>query len=387
MYELKIPNNLESIIEVKITKIYKSVGDSISIDEVFCEIETDKVSIEVTSQESGTIHSINIKEQDTVSKDKVLAIIDTQNSSLKKTNKSKNQPKIKNKESTRTNNCNNNNIKYSPQINTQQEVFFLNSFPKINIKDILQPILEESIYEAPLNSKIQELSTLKKTSIKNLKISQLIAASTTTYNEFILDNLINYRENTQKKDNQKISFNAFFLKAVSIALSEFPILNSQLHNQSIYTPNNHNLAIAISSNYGLVTPVIKEVETKSINEINEEIKTLAEKANNKLLTLKDLTEGTFTLTNGGIYGSMLSTPIINYPQSAILGLHKIQKKPIVITNNNKDNIEIASTMYVSLSYDHRIIDGKDSVSFLSMIKAIIENPQYYFKKKLTKKNI
>lgn len=387
MYELKIPNNLESIIEVKITKIYKSVGDSISIDEVFCEIETDKVSIEVTSQESGTIHSINIKEQDTVSKDKVLAIIDTQNSSLKKTNKSKNHTKTNSKEFASTNNFNTNTIKDSPQINTQQDVFFLNSFPKINIKDILQPILEESIYEAPLNSKIQELSTLKKTSIKNLKISQLIAASTTTYNEFILDNLINYRENTQKKDNQKISFNAFFLKALSIALSEFPILNSQLHNQSIYTPNNHNLAIAISSNYGLVTPVIKEVETKSVNEINEEIKTLAEKANNKLLTLKDLTEGTFTLTNGGIYGSMLSTPIINYPQSAILGLHKIQKKPIVITNNNKDNIEIASTMYVSLSYDHRIIDGKDSVSFLSMIKAIIENPQYYFKKKLTNKNI
>ena len=380
MYELKIPNNLESIIEVKITKIYKNVGDSISIDEVFCEIETDKVSIEVTSQETGTIHSINIKEQDTISKDKVLAIIDTQNSSIKKTNKSKNQPKINNKESTRTNNFNNNNTTYSPQINAQQDVFFLNSSPKINIKDILQPILEESIYEAPLNSQIQELSTLKKTSIKNLKISQLIAASTTTYNEFVLDNIISYRDNIQKKDNQKVSFNAFFLKALSIALSEFPILNSQLHNQSIYTPNNHNLAIAISSNYGLVTPVIKEVETKSINEINEEIKTLAEKANNKLLTLKDLTEGTFTLTNGGIYGSMLSTPIINYPQSAILGLHKIQKKPIVITNNNKDNIEIASTMYVSLSYDHRIIDGKDSVSFLSMIKDIIENPQYYFKK-------
>jgi 2-oxoglutarate dehydrogenase E2 component (dihydrolipoamide succinyltransferase) len=131
MYELKIPNNLESIIEVKITKIYKNVGDSISIDEVFCEIETDKVSIEVTSQETGTIHSINIKEQDTISKDKVLAIIDTQNSSIKKTNKSKNHTKTNSKEFASTNNFNTNTIKDSPQINTQQDVFFLNSFPKI----------------------------------------------------------------------------------------------------------------------------------------------------------------------------------------------------------------------------------------------------------------
>jgi 2-oxoglutarate dehydrogenase E2 component (dihydrolipoamide succinyltransferase) len=199
-------------------------------------------------------------------------------------------------------------------------------------------------------------------------------AMLTTFNEIDMGQLMELRSTYQQpfveKYGFKIGFMSFFAKAVSIALSEYPLINSMIDGEDIVTPNYHDIGIAVQTPKGLMVPIIRNVETLDIQTIEREIKDLAEKARDKKLTLQEMTGGTFTITNGGIFGSLMSTPILNPPQSAILGMHSIKDRPVAV--NGK--VEIRPMMYVALSYDHRIIDGKDSVGFLVKVKELIEDP-------------
>ena len=199
-------------------------------------------------------------------------------------------------------------------------------------------------------------------------------AMLTTFNEVDMSAIVELRNRYQKafteKNGFKLGFNAFFAKAVSTALTQHPSVNSMIDGEEIVTPKYHDIGIAVSSPKGLMVPVIRNVETLSVAQIEGAIKELAEKARDKRLTVQEMTGGTFTITNGGVFGSMMSTPIINPPQSAILGLHAIKDRPVAI----EGTVQIRPMMYLALSYDHRIIDGKDSVGFLVKIKDLIENP-------------
>jgi 2-oxoglutarate dehydrogenase E2 component (dihydrolipoamide succinyltransferase) len=199
-------------------------------------------------------------------------------------------------------------------------------------------------------------------------------AMLTTFNEVDMSQVMELRNRYQKafteKHGLKLGFNAFFAKAVSLALAQHPSVNSMIDGEDIITPDYHDIGIAVSSPKGLMVPVIRNVETMSLARIEQAIKELADKARDKRLTVQEMSGGTFTITNGGVFGSMMSTPIINPPQSAILGLHAIKDRPVAI--NGK--VEIRPMMYIALSYDHRIIDGKDSVGFLVKVKEMVENP-------------
>jgi 2-oxoglutarate dehydrogenase E2 component (dihydrolipoamide succinyltransferase) len=199
-------------------------------------------------------------------------------------------------------------------------------------------------------------------------------AMLTTFNEVDMSKIMDLRTRFQKafteKYGYKLGFNAFFAKAVSQALLQHPSINSMIDGEEIVTPKYHDIGIAVSSPKGLMVPIIRNVEMMNVAQIEGSIKDLAEKARDKRLTVQEMTGGTFTITNGGVFGSMMSTPIINPPQSAILGLHAIKDRPVAI----EGKVEIRPMMYIALSYDHRIIDGKDSVGFLVKIKELIENP-------------
>ncbi|MEI7422760.1 MAG: 2-oxoglutarate dehydrogenase complex dihydrolipoyllysine-residue succinyltransferase [Prolixibacteraceae bacterium] len=223
---------------------------------------------------------------------------------------------------------------------------------------------EERVAMTPLRRKLSQ----RLVAVKNE------TAMLTTFNEVDMSKVVDLRNRYQKaftdKHGLKLGFNAFFAKAVSLALAQHPSVNSMIDGEDIITPKYHDIGIAVSSPKGLMVPIIRNVETMSVAQIELAIKDLAEKARDKRLTVQEMTGGTFTITNGGVFGSMMSTPIINPPQSAILGLHAIKDRPVAIDGK----VEIRPMMYIALSYDHRIIDGKDSVGFLVKIKEMIENP-------------
>jgi 2-oxoglutarate dehydrogenase E2 component (dihydrolipoamide succinyltransferase) len=223
---------------------------------------------------------------------------------------------------------------------------------------------EERVAMTPLRRKLSQ----RLVAVKNE------TAMLTTFNEVDMSSIMELRNRFQKafteKYGFKLGFNAFFAKAVSSALSQHPSINSMIDGEEIVTPRYHDIGIAVSSPKGLMVPVIRNVETLSVSQIEGAIKDLADKARDKRLTVQEMTGGTFTITNGGVFGSMMSTPIINPPQSAILGLHAIKDRPVAIDGK----VEIRPMMYLALSYDHRIIDGKDSVGFLVKVKEFIEDP-------------
>ena len=256
----------------------------------------------------------------------------------------------------------------------------LNGLRRISKKDV------ESVLNAPVlvstapSVKISRDSDRTPMSPLRRKLSQRLVAvknetaMLTTFNEIDLSNLMELRKVYQQpfvtKYGFKLGFMSFFTKAVSIALSKHPSVNSLIDDEDIVTPRYHDIGIAVQTPKGLMVPIVRNAETKSIEAIEREIKELAEKARDKKLTVQEMTGGTFTITNGGVFGSLMSTPILNPPQSAILGMHAIKDRPIAVSGK----VEIRPMMYVALSYDHRIIDGKDSVGFLVKVKELIEDP-------------
>ena len=225
---------------------------------------------------------------------------------------------------------------------------------------------------------IIKMTRLRQTIAKRLKSAQENAAMLTTFNEVDMSEIISFRKNNQdefqKKFGVKLGFMSFFVKASVKSLKSYPAINAEIENDDIIYKNYFNISFAVGTDKGLVVPVLKNADEMSFSDIESEIKNLSEKANNGNLSIEDLQGGTFTISNGGVYGSMLSTPILNPPQSGVLGMHNIVERPVVVNNE----IKIRPIMYLALSYDHRIIDGKEAVSFLKEIKQYLEDPEKLF---------
>ena len=345
--DIIVPTLGESIVEATVSKWLRKEGDYVEIDEPIVELETDKVTLEVPASMEGLIEKIDISEGETVEVGQVLG-------SIKKADK---KPSPVEKKETQTKEISEktpNEIKEVSIVNTN-----VSNKNNVNFKE------EERV----------PMSRLRKAIAKRLKDAQNNAAMLTTYNEVDMTEVMKIRTNFQpmfeKKHSVKLGFMSFFVKAVIESLREFPAVNAEINNDEIVYKNYYNIGVAVGTSEGLVVPVLKNAENMSFPEIEKNIVNFGSKARDGSLTISDMSDGTFTISNGGIYGSLMSSPILNPPQSGILGMHKIQKRPVAIG----DNIELRPMMYLALSYDHRIIDGREAVSFLLRVKENIENPQ------------
>ena len=396
--EIKVPSPGESITQVQLAKWLVSDGETVEKDQEIVEIDSDKASFPVTAPEDGVIKIMAI-EGETIAVGAVLAIIEELNGQVQKSKvKNQNEPaKITSPE-----------IAPSPVQNIPVHPFtgspvslhasplalniigekqvnpidLSNAFPgkKITRKDIESFInlkKEQSTTRAFTGSR--EVDRKKLTTLRLKLAERLVAvknqtAMLTTFNEINMQGILKikekYSESFRERFGVGIGFMSFFTKAAIIALKDFPQVNSMLDGDDLVTPRYVDIGIAVSAPKGLVVPVLRNAEMMSIAEIELKIKELAGKARENRITIDDMKGGTFTITNGGVFGSLMSTPILNPPQSAILGMHKIQDRPIALNGQ----IVIAPMMYVALSYDHRVIDGRESVSFLIRIKELLEDP-------------
>ena len=424
--QIIVPALGESVTEATVSKWLKSEGDSVQSDEAIVELETDKVNIEVPSPSSGTLEKISVKEGQTVNVGSLLGSINKSKKStpekteeLKKysppTKKieivQKSEPKIfkENKNSQIKK-----EKKAEPLILTevQEEVKPSNkksssnfvspaarkiaAESKIDLTNVQGSgknglVLKEDLIHLmgkspnPSERKIShgpeeriKMTRLRLTVAKRLKQAQENAAMLTTFNEVDMQEVIsmrnNYKDEFQKKYSVKLGFMSFFVKASVVALKNFPAVNAEIEGDEIIYKNYYNISIAVGTEKGLVVPVLRDVDELSFADIEKNIKIISDKAQNGKLTIEDLQGGTFTISNGGVYGSMLSTPILNPPQSGVLGMHNIVERPTIVDGD----IKIRPIMYLALSYDHRIIDGKDSVSFLKLVKEHLEDPRRLF---------
>ncbi len=428
--KILVPVLGESITEATISKWLKSKGESISADEPIVELETDKVNLEVPSPINGTLTAINFKDGESVEVGAVLGEI-SEGPGDQKQEENKNSDKSEKKKSDNVINFEKekkqdlkifeNVKKEEPLVLTEEEPLVLTkeligkektSSQKVKVlSPAVRKIVEENKIDIqsikgtgrsgqilkgdlislmgsapqPSERKLKygeeeriKMSRLRQTIAKRLKEAQENAAMLTTFNEVDMTNIIEMRKNNQedfkKRFGIKLGFMSFFVKACVLGLKAFPAINAEIEGQEIIYKNYYNISFAVGTEKGLVVPVIRNADELSFAEIEKNIKIISEKAREGKLTIEDLQGGTFTISNGGVYGSMLSTPILNPPQSGVLGMHNIVERPIAIDGE----IEIRPVMYLALSYDHRIIDGKDSVSFLKLIKENLEDPRKLF---------
>ncbi len=418
--KILVPVLGESIYEATVTKWLKNKGDKVFADEPVVELETDKVNLEVPAPASGIISEINSKNGDTVEVGTVLGAISEADVIPQEKKEGKKQDKIE------TNNVINLEIEKKREMKSTQEPLLLDEEPlvltdevkepiKIKQNKTLSPAVRKMVVENKINlddvkgtgkggrilkgdlislmgvnpepnqRKIQygeeeriKMSRLRQTIAKRLKEAQDNAAMLTTFNEVDMSNII-----AMRKDNQddfqnsygiKLGFMSFFVKACVVGLKLFPAINAEVENNEMIYKNYYNVSFAVGTEKGLVVPVLKNADEMSFADIEKKIKDLSDKAKNGSLTIEDLQGGTFTISNGGVYGSMLSTPILNPPQSAVLGMHNIVERPVVVNGE----IKARPVMFLALSYDHRIIDGKESVSFLKTVKENLEDPRKLF---------
>ena len=389
--ELIVPTLGESITEATVSKWLKKVGDSFEADEPLVEIETDKITVEVPAPTAGSISEIKVEEGTDVNIGGVLALLGDKKTS-NDTSKNKvmaeqpNQEQAKeNKVEENTNSSNNKDSdKLSPSVkkliaeNDLEADKISSSRPdgRLTKGDVFNHVNNPSSTKTTSKNREEtvKMSKIRKTISKRLKESQNTAAILTTFNEVDMSEIMSVRESKkedfQERYNVKLGFMSFFVKAVVASLQEFPAVNAEIRDDNIIYKNHFDIGIAVGTEKGLVVPVLKNADTMTFGDIEQTIVELSTKAKEGSLTMDDLTGGTFTISNGGVYGSMLSTPIINRPQSGILGMHNIQKRAVVVD----DEIVIRPMMYLAFSYDHRIIDGKESVGFLVSIKNLLENP-------------
>ena len=390
--EIIVPTLGESITEATVSKWIKNIGDEFDVDEPLVEIETDKITVEVSAPQAGALKEINVKAGENIKIGGVLGIINdtikvnkiSNQTSSKQTNKEDEGLK-KEKVITKIKNIDSEDQKLSPAARKMLEE---NNIELSNIKtsredgritkeDIVKYLDQpkETIKQNTLQrEEIVKMSKIRQTIATRLKEAQNIAAILTTFNEVDMTSIIETREAKQNDFKErygvKLGFMSFFVKAVVVSLQEFPAVNAEIRDDDIIYKNHFDIGIAVGTEKGLVVPVLKNADQMSFGEIETQIVKLSSKAKEGSLTMDDLTGGTFTISNGGVYGSMLSTPIINRPQSGILGMHNIKKRAVVIN----DEIVARPMMYLALSYDHRIIDGKESVNFLVLVKELLENP-------------
>tara|TARA_Y100000996_G_scaffold415351_1_gene409556 strand:+ start:2259 stop:3332 length:1074 start_codon:yes stop_codon:yes gene_type:complete len=355
MANIKVPELGESIIEGTLTTWLISEGSSFNAGDNLAEIETEKITIEIPAQSSGTISKILVQEGTNVKVGEVIAEY-SEELSERQTKKTieKHQEKIEKAKNPMTKAV----------------------LPKTEVTETQEDLIPNFDNEGnSLNEKTVPMSKLRQTIARRLKDAQNTAAILTTFNEVDMGAIMAIRKKQQaafqKKHNVKLGIMSFFIKACVQILKEIPEINSEIFEDKIIYKNYFDIGVAIGSEKGLVVPIIRNVEKLTNAEIEKEIIDLAANANSNKLTMKDLSGGTFSITNGGVYGSMMSTPIINPPQSAILGMHSIIERPIAV----KNKVVIRPMMYVALSYDHRLIDGKQAVTFLVRLKEILEDPK------------
>ena len=418
--KILVPVLGESITEATVTKWLKKKGDNVVADEAVVELETDKVNLEVPAPLSGTISEINSKDGDTVEVGTVLGMI-SEGSALKEEKEA--EPVKGNVEK---NNVINLEIEKKKDTKKTQEPLLLDEEPLVLTDEVeetkpikqnktLSPAVRKMVVENKINldevkgtgkdgrilkgdlislmganpqpneRKIQygeeeriKMSRLRQTIAKRLKEAQNNAAMLTTFNEVDMSNIISMRKDNQEDFQNsygiKLGFMSFFVKACIVGLKLFPAINAEVENDEMVYKNYYNVSFAVGTEKGLVVPVLKNADEMSFADIEKNIKDLSDKAKNGSLTIEDLQGGTFTISNGGVYGSMLSTPILNPPQSAVLGMHNIVERPVVVDGE----IKARPVMFLALSYDHRIIDGKESVSFLKTVKENLEDPRRLF---------
>jgi 2-oxoglutarate dehydrogenase E2 component (dihydrolipoamide succinyltransferase) len=401
LVEIKIPSPGESISEVEIGKWLVEDGAIVMKGQEIAEVESDKATLSLSATASGKL-TILVREGDRVAVGSVACTIDTGKASSQAAETQEIVAPAKQKiikQSVNEQDSKTIQVQKTEIVSKESDAI-LKMTPtaravmeqaNLSVEEVLEGIRRltrsdmEQIVGAlknPVTKSLEAVRTEDRVQMTPLrrKLSQRLVAvknetaMLTTFNEVDMSKVMELRNRYQKafteKYSMKLGFNAFFAKAVSLALLQHTSINSMIDGEEIVTPNYHDIGIAVSSPKGLMVPVIRNVEMMNIAQIEAAIKDLAEKARDKRLTVQEMTGGTFTITNGGVFGSMMSTPIINPPQSAILGLHAIKDRPVAI----EGKVEIRPIMYVALSYDHRIIDGKDSVGFLVKVKEMIENP-------------
>ena len=396
MTEIRVPTLGESVTEATVATWFKKPGDSVAIDEMLCELETDKVTVEVPSTVSGILSEIVANEGETVGLDAILGIISegdiqpTENNNDQKVSSISNDKiQISNDTKDFENAPSAKKLMNENKIN-EKNVVGTGRDGRVMKEDVLAVLNSESSTnrsENQLTDQIQEdevdtskhqerikMSRLRMTIAKRLKEAQNTAAMLTTYNEVDMSSVMKirskFKEVFEKKHNVKLGFMSFFVKACCHALNEVPEVNAQIDEDHLVFNRFVNMGVAVGTPTGLVVPVIKNADKMSFAEVEKSISNLGKKARDGKLSMDDMKGGTFTISNGGVYGSLMSSPILNYPQSGILGMHKIQERPIAIDGN----VVIKPMMYLALSYDHRIVDGKGAVTFLVRVKEMLEDP-------------
>jgi len=380
MIELKVPTLGESVTEATVGTWFKKAGDNVAVDEMICELETDKVTIEVPSTIDGVVSKIIVKEGETVELDAILAIL-KEGAAAEKNELSNDKTGEKNiAEETKS-------VKNAP---SAEKIMKEKNIDPSSLKGSGRDgrIMKEDVMSLPNNQNTKKslipsmeseekvkMTRLRQTIARRLKESQNTAAMLTTYNEADMTAILRIRSEFKdqflSKHGVKLGFMSFFVKACCKALEEVPEVNAQIDGDYIIYKQYVNMGVAVGTDNGLVVPVLKNADAMSFSDIEKEINKMGLLARDGKLSMADMTGGTFTISNGGIYGSLMSSPILNSPESGILGMHKIQERPMAIDGK----IEIQPMMYLALSYDHRIVDGKGAVTFLVRVKENLEDPR------------
>jgi len=396
MIEIKVPTVGESISEVTLLKWVKNDGDYVERDEVIAELESEKATFEVNAEKAGQL-KISAQEGDTLQIGDLLASIDetvpkpekaaVAASSSKEETKPSREQKTETKEPAPAATGGNGSLKASPvaaAIIADKKIDPKTVTPsgysgKILKDDVLAALSNPGTKPGQAlfsrNQKREKMSNLRKTISRRLVEAKNTTAMLTTFNEVnmqpVMDIRSKYKDKFKEIHGVGLGFMSFFSKACAFALQEWPAVNGFIDGDALIYNDYCDISIAVSTPRGLTVPVIRNVESLSMADIEKKVIELAGKARDNKLTMEELQGGTFTITNGGVFGSLLSTPIINIPQSAILGMHKIEERPVA----EKGQVVIRPMMYLALSYDHRIIDGRESVSFLVRVKELLENPE------------
>ncbi len=428
--EIIVPPLGESVAEATVSRWLKNVGDSVAADEAVAELETDKVTLEVPAPSAGVITGHAVGEGETVIPNAVIAVLDENATAAAKPAPAAKQEARKEEvkatpapvspapvspalapaasapaPAPAPSAAANASLPLSPAVKRLVEENSLNpaAIPatgkdgRITKGDVLKaietgtasapaasaPSAPQAAKPAPRVDDIREervpMTRLRRVIASRLKEAQNNAAMLTTFNEVDMSAVMalrsEYKESFEKSYGVRLGFMSFFVKAVISALKEFPAVNAEIHGDDIIYKNFYNIGVAVGTPQGLVVPVLKDADVMSFAETEASVNAFGLKARDGQLSMADLSGGTFTISNGGVYGSMMSTPILNPPQSGILGMHNIQKRAVVISGKDGDRIEIRPMMYLALSYDHRIIDGREAVSFLVRIKSMIEDPR------------
>ena len=415
--EIKVPSLGESVSEATVARWLKNVGDAVAQDEPVVELETDKVTLEVPAPAAGVLSSQVAASGETVGLNAVLAVMEEGTAPAKATDTVKPPAEQPPEEPAAE------PVSASPPSATPQA----GAAPAMPLSPAVRRLVEENnlnpalipatgkdgrltkgdVLEAidkgtagagstatsaassgPVSPKPRTddareervpMTRLRKVIARRLKDAQNTAAMLTTFNEVDMSAVMalraQYKDDFEKTYGVRLGFMSFFVRAAIEALKEFPAVNAEIHGDDIIYKNFYNIGVAVGTSQGLVVPVLKDADAMSFAETEATINAFGQKAKNGQLSMDDMSGGTFTISNGGVYGSMMSTPILNPPQSGILGMHNIQKRAVVISGASGDEIVIRPMMYLALSYDHRIIDGREAVSFLVRIKSMIEDPR------------